>query len=136
MPLKSSILAIEDDIVDSMLLKRVFSKLGIQNKLILKRNGKQGLEYLRSTSIFPTLILLDINMPVMSGLEFLEVIKKDKFLRMIPVIVLTTSKHQGDKIQSFNLGIIGYLVKPSEFSKFISMMKAVKEYLEYNEFPQ
>jgi CheY-like chemotaxis protein len=83
----------------------------------------------------PCIILLDLNMPVMSGIEFLEIIKADENLRRIPVIVLTTSKEQEDKINSFNFSVAGYMAKPVDYRRFVDVMRSIDVYWSLSELP-
>lgn len=121
------ILLIEDDKVDVMTVKRAFKELDIQNPVAEAGNGEEGLDYLKNKDN-PCLILLDINMPRMNGIEFLEEVKKDEYLRLIPVVVLTTSKDPKDKAETFGRGISGYLVKPVDYQRFVEMIKTLDEY--------
>jgi CheY-like chemotaxis protein len=83
----------------------------------------------------PGIILLDINMPKMNGIEFLEVVKKNDQWSQIPVIVLTTSKDQQDKLQTFKLGISGYMIKPVSYDAFTDMLTTIKSYWDLSEHP-
>ncbi|MBU6489845.1 MAG: response regulator, partial [Burkholderiales bacterium] len=97
------ILVVEDDDVDVMTIQRAFKEIRVLNPVVRQENGEMAIDYLRDPSnATPCIILLDLNMPVMSGIEFLQIIKADENLRRIPVIVLTTSQEQEDKINSFN----------------------------------
>lgn len=130
------ILLVEDDIVDVKTVQRAFSETGISNPLYITGNGEEALKFLRNEGEYsdeekaptPGIILLDLNMPVMGGLEFLKIIKEGGKLRRIPVIVLTTSKEDSDMIQSYNLSVAGYIVKPVEFAKFIEVVKTINRY--------
>ena len=110
------ILHIDDDEIDAMTVKRVFMALGIPNKLVQKNNGQEGLKYLRdSANEKPCLILLDLNMPLMNGREFLGIVQKDPSLCEIPVIILTTSEIDRDLVGA---NVVGYIVKSMVFSDF------------------
>ncbi len=123
------ILLVEDDKVDAMAVKRAVKELNIANKLEHVGDGEQALEFLRHPgNDTPCLILLDINMPRMNGIEFLRVAKADEQLRRIPVIVLTTSKEDQDKFDSFNLGVAGYMIKPADYLKFVDVVRAIDVY--------
>ncbi len=129
--MKSSrpILLVEDDKVDAMAVQRAVKELKISNPLHVAGDGEQALEFLRQPdTIEPCLILLDINMPRMNGIEFLKVIKQDEKLRLIPVVVLTTSKEDRDKFDSFNLGVAGYMLKPADYLKFVELVRTVDCY--------
>ncbi len=130
------ILLIEDDLVDAMALKRAVKDLKIPNKLITVGDGEQALAYLRnSANELPGLILLDINMPRMNGIEFLQVAKKEDRLKRIPVVVLTTSKEEQDRLDTFGLGVAGYMVKPPDYSNFVDVVAIVDRYWSISEFP-
>ena len=131
------ILLAEDDDVDAKAVVRTFKNLKIMNPLVIKRNGEEALAHLRSpASGRPCLILLDLNMPKMSGLEFLQEIKKDKMLRRIPVVVFTTSSYDGDKIKSFDFGVAGYMLKPTDPQKFSEVLRTVGLYWTASELPE
>ncbi|MDD2620968.1 MAG: response regulator, partial [Syntrophomonadaceae bacterium] len=99
-------------------------------------NGEEALEFLRDDSnVKPAIILLDLNMPRMNGIEFLEVAKEDDAIKKIPVIVLTTSHGEWDRIQSFNLGAAGYMVKPVDYKQFVEVIRVVDLYWTLSELP-
>ncbi len=128
------ILLLEDDIVDVMTVKRAIKQLNISNELVVKENGEEGLDFLRTNNEdLPGIILLDINMPKMNGIEFLEEVKKVPEWSQIPVIMLTTSKDQHDKLQSFQLGISGYMIKPVSYDLFKDMVSTIKDYWNFSE---
>ena len=83
----------------------------------------------------PCIILLDLNMPIMNGIEFLQMIKHDADLKRIPVIVLTTSEEQQDKVHSFDLGVAGYMAKPVDYRRFVEMMRSIDLYWTISEMP-
>jgi len=84
----------------------------------------------------PCVILLDLNMPRMNGIEFLRIIKADEGLKKIPVIVLTTSREEQDKIETFRLGVAGYMVKSIDYKKFVETMRIVDMYWTLSELPE
>jgi len=128
------VLLLEDDEVDRMNVERAFSDLKIKNKIVSAENGEEGLVYLRDEKKErPCIILLDINMPKMDGIEFLRVIKEDDAMKMIPVVVLTTSEEQTDKVNSYNLGVAGYILKPVDYNQFVEVIKGVDVYWSMNE---
>ena len=131
------ILLVEDDEVDAMTVKRALKDLHVTNPLVLRENGEEALAYLRDpNNEKPCLILLDLNMPVMSGIEFLQVDKHDDALKAIPVVVLTTSQEQQDKVSSFNLGVAGYMAKPVAYQQFVEVMRTINAYWTISEIPQ
>lgn len=130
------ILLVEDDQVDVMTVQRAFKKNKIVNTLYVCSNGEDALNFLRHEKAYsdtekylkPGIILLDLNMPVMNGIEFLKVIKADKDLKQIPVIVLTTSKEEEDRFKSFSMSVAGYIIKPVEFEKFVEAVRLIDLY--------
>jgi CheY-like chemotaxis protein len=133
---EKTILLVEDDIVDTMSVKRALKELQVTNHLDHVENGEEALEYLRNPeNIKPAIILLDLNMPKMNGIEFLAVIKKEEELKRIPVIVLTTSRGELDKIQSFDLGVAGYMIKPVDYQQFVEVMRTIRLYWTLSELP-
>ena len=111
------ILLIEDDDVDVLSLQRAFRELEISNELICRKNGEEAIEYLNpEDSDLPGLILLDLNMPRMNGIEFLTHIKNKDRLKVIPVVVLTTSSNRTDIEKSYDLQVAGYMIKPIDLS--------------------
>ena len=131
------ILLVEDDRVDTMTTQRAFKELEIPNQLTITGNGEEALEYLKDENTEkPCLVLLDLNMPRMNGIEFLEIIKRDDNLKKIPVIVLTTSNEEKDKIESFSLGVAGYMVKPIDYQQFVEVIKTIDIYWTTSELPE
>jgi len=122
------ILLVEDDQIDIMTVRRALRDLSVSNTLVAAENGEEALRYLQENSDKPCLILLDLNMPVMNGIEFLKVVKSDARLKRIPVVVLTTSVEQRDKYESYELGIAGYMAKPVEYRKFLDLMHTIDTY--------
>jgi CheY-like chemotaxis protein len=130
------IMLVEDDSVDAMTVKRAFSELKVQNDLIRAINGEAALNFLKGNlDKKPCVILLDLNMPKMNGIEFLKIVKADEELRPIPVVVLTTSKDDRDKIESFRACVAGYIVKPVDYRKFVEAMKILNLYWTLSEIP-
>jgi CheY-like chemotaxis protein len=122
------ILLVEDDQVDAMTVTRALKDIKATNPLVHKINGLEALNYLKNSTDVPGIILLDLNMPKMNGIEFLEQIKADRRLKIIPVIVLTTSNDQRDKLDSFNLGVAGYMLKPVGYNEFLTVMHEISTY--------
>jgi len=133
---EQSILVVEDDQVDVMTVKRAFKELGINNPVHHSANGEEALAFLRQNKNQPPcLILLDLNMPIMNGIEFLKEAKQDDALKIIPVVVLTTSKGDIDKLESFRNGVAGYIIKPVDYVKFVDVVAVVKSYWSASELP-
>ncbi len=116
------ILLIEDNPNDAELAIRALKKNNLSNSIVHLQDGEEALEYLFSIdhpSSFPKLILLDIKMPKVDGIEVLRKIKSDEQRKVIPVVLLTSSKEERDIVESYRLGVNAYIVKPVEFDKFI-----------------
>jgi CheY-like chemotaxis protein len=131
------ILLVEDDSVDAMTVKRAMRDLQVNHSVIHSVNGEEAMKYLTSPDTEkPFVILLDLNMPKMNGIEFLKVMKTYPELKTIPVIVLTTSKEQRDILGSFELGASGYMVKPVDYSKFVEILSKIVTYWNSSELPK
>lgn len=132
-----NILLVEDDEIDVMNVKRAFKNNHIANPLFIAEDGVAALEMLRNGALPPgrRIILLDLNMPRMNGIEFLRELRKDPALAPIPVVILTTSNDDRDKIDAYNLNVAGYLVKPVTFSNFCETMAALDKYWSLVEMP-
>jgi len=127
------ILHVEDDPVDVGNLQRACARLGVRNPVWPVGNGEEALDVLRGKGSHareprPGLVLLDLSMPVMSGLEFLRAVKSDPALRVIPIVVLTASNHEADRLHAYELGAAGYLVKPIEFDRFVEVVGMIERY--------
>jgi CheY-like chemotaxis protein len=130
------VLLLEDDSVDAMTVKRAMKDLDVKNALVRVLNGEQALEYLQNDSnADPCVILLDLNMPKMNGIEFLRIAKSDPKMKGIPVVVLTTSKADQDKLECFNNSVAGYIVKPIDYKGFLDAMKILNLYWTLSELP-
>jgi len=131
------ILLIEDDQIDAMTVRRAFKELHVANPLAHVENGEAALAYLHGPAQDrPCLILLDLNMPIMGGIEFLRAAKADAGLKRIPVVVLTTSEEQRDKLESFDLGVAGYMRKPVDYKQFVETMRTIDAYWTVSELPE
>jgi len=120
------ILLIEDDNVDVMIVERAFKDLKVTNQLVNVANGEEALEFLKTESNKkPCIILLDLNMPKMNGIEFLKILKADEALKKIPVVVMTTSRAEQDLVESFRLGAAGYMVKSIDYRQFAETIMAI-----------
>lgn len=131
-----TILLVEDDRLDVKTIERAFDEIGIQNPLYVVSDGEQALAYLRGEPPYtdsalaprPDLILLDLNLPVMSGLEFLKAYRDDPAFNTIPSVVLTTSAEERDIAETYRAGIAGYIKKPIDFPEFIDALKRFEHY--------
>ena len=121
---------------DSLLFSR--NRLINENILLLDAGCGRGTHSIFLKNLkndLPGIILLDLNMPKMNGIEFLRVMKTDNSIKRIPVIVLTTSKEEQDKIDSFNLGVAGYMIKPVDYLQFVETMRTIDMYWTLSELP-
>ncbi len=132
-----NILLVEDDEVDVMNVERAFERNHLTNALYVAGNGLEALEMLRGKTIPKErrLVLLDLNMPKMNGIEFLEALRADPELAKTPVVVLTTSNDDQDKIDAYNFNVAGYLLKPVTFSSFCERMATLDKYWALVEMP-
>jgi CheY-like chemotaxis protein len=132
-----NILLVEDDQVDVMNVRRAFEKNKLANPLYVAGDGIEGLRMLRSGEVPADrrIVLLDLNMPRMNGIEFLRELRSDPALLLTPVVVLTTSNDERDKIHAYNLNVAGYLLKPVTFINFVEVMAALNKYWTLVEFP-
>ena len=134
---KRSILLVDDDRVDTLTVERAIKDLHITNKLEIVSNGEEALEFLKDkNNELPGIILLDINMPKMNGIEFLKILRADDSLKMLPVVILTTSKEEQDKLDTFNLSVAGYMVKPVDYLQFVEVIRTIKLYWTLSELPE
>jgi CheY-like chemotaxis protein len=137
----TNLLLVDDDEIDVMTVQRAFKKNNITNNLYVATNGIEALAMLRGNgnpSVVPPqrrLILLDLNMPKMGGIEFLHELRKDPAIKAIPVIVLTTSNEDKDKVEAYNMNVAGYIVKPVTFSKFVEAVATLNKYWTLSEMP-
>ena len=132
-----NILLVEDDEVDVMNVRRAFRQSRIANPLFVASDGVEALAMLRSGGV-PSerrLILLDLNMPRMNGIELLRELRADPALHATPVVVLTTSDDERDRVEAYNLHVAGYLVKPVTFASFCELMVTLNTYWMLVELP-
>ena len=118
-----NILLIEDDLIEVMKLKRATGSLNLNHKIIEANNGEKALELLQQKNNLPDIILLDLNMPKINGIEFLRILKADERLSYIPTIILTTSNNQRDLLECFKTGIAGYVLKPLKYEDYVSKIE-------------
>lgn len=132
-----NILLVDDDEVDVMTVRRAFAKANIMNPIFVASDGIEALEMLRAETVPPSrrLILLDINMPRMNGIECLREIRKDPALSSLTVVVLTTSNEDRDRVEAFQLNVAGYLLKPVTFTEFAEVMATLNKYWTLMEMP-
>jgi CheY-like chemotaxis protein len=132
-----NILLVEDDEVDVMNVRRAFQKNNIANPLFVAGDGEEALARLRNGEVPAErrIVLLDLNMPRMNGIEFLREVRADPELARTTVVVLTTSSDERDKIDAYNLNVAGYLLKPVTFSNFCEVMATLNKYWTLVEMP-
>lgn len=130
------ILLVEDNPNDAELALRALKKNNLANKVVRVCDGEEALDYIfarkayvsRNKLNIPRLILLDLKLPKIDGLEVLKVIKADKVTSLIPVVVLTSSREENDMVESYRLGVNSYIVKPVDFDKFIEAVRNIGLY--------
>ena len=137
-----NVLLVEDDEVDIMNVKRAFKRNNITNPLFVAGNGLEALQMLRGATPEALnlphrrrIVLLDINMPKMNGIEFLQELRNDPDLRSTPVVVLTTSDEDQDRVEAYRLNVAGYILKPVTFTNFAEVMAALNKYWALCEMP-
>ena len=132
-----NILLVEDDELDVMNVERAFRKNNIVNPLYTAGNGLEALEVLRGDAMPKDrrLILLDLNMPKMGGIEFLKELRADPDLKATTVVVLTTSDEERDKVKAYDLNVAGYILKPVTLAAFVEITAALNKYWSVNELP-
>lgn len=132
-----NILLVEDDRVDRMNVERALKESRVSNPIYTAVHGEDALEKLRGGEVplHRLLVLLDLNMPKMNGIEFLQEIRKDDDLRHLPVVILTTSDSERDRIEAYELNVAGYIVKPVTFMSFVDAMATLNKYWMLVELP-
>jgi CheY-like chemotaxis protein len=139
-PQTAQLLHVEDDDICLMMLNRTFKKAKIANPISVAHDGIEALELLRGTNGRPRLprpflILLDLNMPRMDGIEFLKELRKDEELKKSIVFVMTTSDADEDKVKAYNLGVAGYILKANPANAFSEAAALLDTYWRVVEFP-
>ena len=128
-----NILLVEDDAIEIMKFNRVLKSIGINHNIVEANNGEEALTSLKGNEVTPDIIVLDLNMPKINGLEFLNIIKKDALLKYIPTIILTTSNNHKDVAECYKSGIAGYFLKPLKYSDYEDNVKRLIGYWSKNE---
>jgi len=127
------ILFIEDDTIELMKFKRVIDSLKYNHEIIEAHNGFDAIQVLTTRGIIPDIIILDLNMPKVNGIEFLSILKNDEKLKYIPAIILSTSNNHKDIYECYKIGIAGYIVKPLKYDDYVSKIQKIIEYWSSNE---
>jgi DNA-binding response OmpR family regulator len=124
------VLLVEDDPRDVELTMTALGEYNLANEVVVARDGQKALDYLYCRGEFgdrsngnPAVMLLDLKLPKVDGLEVLQQIRSDQRLKLIPVVVLTSSREEKDMIRSYNLGVNAYVVKPVDFHEFVNAIK-------------
>src|SRR5499427_6079113 len=124
------ILLVEDDPKDTELTMTALEEYNLSNEVVVATDGEEALDYLyyrgkfqRRSGENPAVMLLDLKLPKVNGLEVLQAIKTDEKLRMIPVVVLTSSREERDMVESYKYGVNAYVVKPVDFHEFVNAIK-------------
>lgn len=132
---RGNILLVEDNADDVELTVRALKRNGFDNRVISLRDGAQALDYLKRQGSYsttddpaPALILLDLKLPLIDGLEVLEQIKSDPTLKILPVVMLTSSRQERDVSEAYKLGVNSYICKPSEYSEFLKVVNTLGKY--------
>ncbi|MDD7913955.1 response regulator [Polaribacter ponticola] len=127
------IILVEDNLIEIMKMKRTISLLKLNHTLQEAKNGEEALQILEDKANMPDIILLDLNMPKISGIEFLKIIKANEDLKHIPTIILTTSSNQKDLLECYRTGMSGYVLKPLKYEDYVKKIESVLAYWSVNE---
>lgn len=133
MPRPLNILLIEDDTIEVMKFNRVVGAQSLSHKVTEANNGEEALTILRGKQVIPDLIILDLNMPKINGIEFLTILKNDDVLKYIPAVVLTTSNNYKDVQECYRIGIAGYMLKPLKYEDYVDRIQKLLDYWSTNE---
>ncbi len=128
-----NLLLIEDDAIETMKFQRALSKLDFKYTLNEATNGEEALTLLNAGQTLPDIILLDLNMPRMNGIEFLRILKEHDKIKYLPTIILTTSENREDLLECYKIGVSGYVIKPLKYEDYEAKIKTVLEYWNINE---
>ena len=127
------VLLVEDNLIEIMKMKRTISFLKLNHTIHEAKNGEEALSFLEDRTNIPDIILLDLNMPKINGIEFLKILKKDEDLKHIPTIILTTSSNQKDLLECYRTGMSGYILKPLKYEDYVKKIEVVLSYWSLNE---
>ena len=127
------VLLIEDNMIEIMKMNRTVSLLKTKHEITEAKNAEEALAILEPKTNLPDIILLDLNMPKINGIEFLSILKADPDLRHIPTIILTTSDNRKDVLECYRIGISGYILKPLKYEEYVSKIEIALSYWSINE---
>ena len=136
------ILCVDDDPITLMLCKKVVERVGFAKEIITAKHGLEAIEYfdnlfeeskVNDSIVYPKLVLLDLNMPKLNGIEFLKIVKSNEATRHIPVIIFTTSNNHRDIASCYKIGISGYIIKPLKYEDYLVLVQKTLEYWSSNE---
>jgi len=126
--MKKNILLIEDNPDDVKLTLRAFEKNKILNEIVVKTDGVEGMEYLNRCTLLPALVLLDLQLPRMGGIEVLRRIRTDPRLKLLPVVIMTSSREERDVNEVYHLGANSFICKPVDFEQFMEVVRQLGMY--------
>ena len=127
-----NILLIEDDSLEIMKFNRVINGFEKKHTILVARNGEEAIDLLNTKTQVINLIVLDLNMPKINGIDFLKFIKKDNKFRFIPAIILTTSNNSKDILECYEIGIAGYMLKPLKYEDYVACIENLMNYWSIN----
>ena len=128
-----NLLLIENDAIEVMKFNRALKSLELNHRIIEANNAEEAVDILKTKEIMPDIIILDLNMPKLNGIEFLTFLKADDALKCIPAIILTTSNNHTDVKECYKIGITGYITKPLKYYDYIDRIKKALDYCSTNE---
>jgi len=130
---KLNVLLIEDNVIEVMKMDRTVSLLKLKHRITKAKTADEAFEILKQKDSFPDIILLDLNMPKISGIEFLSILKSNATLKHIPTIILTTSDNEKDLNKCYEIGVSGYILKPLKYEDYVKKIEIVLSYWCINE---
>lgn len=119
--------------IEVMKLNRAITSLNLNHKITEANNGEEALKVLEQKDSLPDIILLDLNMPKINGIEFLGILKNNDILKYIPTIILTTSNNQKDLLECYKIGVAGYILKPLKYEEYVTKIEKLLAYWSVNE---
>lgn len=128
-----NVLLIEDDAIEIMKFNRVVNEINVPKKIVEAHNGEEALNIIAKAAFIPNIIILDLNMPKINGIEFLRELKSKEAYKYIPAIILTTSNSRKDILECYKIGIAGYLLKPLKYEDYKNRVHKLIEYWSCNE---